>query len=81
MRPNMFNLLQNGAPIASITYEFQTGIQRNPGLVIITASAGDILTLRNHTSSETVTLQTISYIIFRNSNPYYKTYYGNYHIH
>jgi len=57
--PNMFTLLQNGAPIASITYEFETGIQRNPGLVIITASSGDILTLRNHTSSEAVKLQTI----------------------
>ena len=60
MQPNMFTLMQNGTPIASITYEFKTGNQRNPGLVMITASAGDVLTLRNQTSSEAVTLQTMA---------------------
>jgi hypothetical protein len=60
MEPNMFTLLQNGTPIASITYEFATSSQQNPGLVMITASAGDILTLKNQTSSEAVTLQTMA---------------------
>ena len=60
IQPNMFTLMQNGTPISSITYEFETGNQRNPGLVMITASAGDVLTLRNQTSSEAVTLQTMA---------------------
>ena len=57
-QPNKFVLLQNDAPIASIPCEFETGTQRNPGLVIITAACGDILTIRNQTIGNAVTLQT-----------------------
>jgi len=40
--------------------ESGAGTQQNPGGVILTAAAGDVLTLRNHTSAAAVTLQTLA---------------------
>jgi hypothetical protein len=57
---NQFTLFLNGAPISPSTYGSGAGTQPNPGMVIVTASAGDVLTLRNHTSSAPVTLQTLA---------------------
>jgi hypothetical protein len=60
VEPNQFTLFQNGAPVAGSTYGSGAGTQPNPGMVIITAAAGDVLTVRNHTSSAAVTLQTLA---------------------
>ncbi len=57
---NQFTLFQNGAAVSGSTYGSGAGTQPNPGAVIITAAAGDVLTLRNHTSSAAVTLQTLA---------------------
>ena len=60
VEPNQFTIFQNGAPIVGSTYGSGAGTQQNPGMVIITAAAGDVLTLRNHSSAAAVTLQTLS---------------------
>jgi len=60
VEPNQFTLFQNGAAVAGATYGSGAGTQPNHGFVIITAAAGDTLTLRNHTSSAAVTLQTLA---------------------
>lgn len=60
VEPNQFTLFQNGSPISDGTYGSGAGIQPGPGMIIITASAGDVLTLRNHTSASAVTLQTLA---------------------
>ncbi len=60
VEPNQFTLFQNGAPVVGSTYGSGAGTQPSPGLVIITAATGDVLTLKNHTSSAAVTLQTLA---------------------
>ncbi len=60
VEPNQFALFQNGTPVAGSIYGSGAGTQINSGMVIITAAAGDVLTLRNHTSSAAVTLQTLA---------------------
>jgi hypothetical protein len=60
VEPNQFTLFQNGAPVAGATYGSGAGTQPNPGMVIVTAAAADVLTLRNHTSTAAVTLQTLA---------------------
>jgi hypothetical protein len=60
VEPSQFSLYQNGAPIAGGIYGSGAGTQPNPGMVIITAAAGDVLTVRNHTSAAAVTLQTLA---------------------
>jgi hypothetical protein len=60
VEPNQFTLFQNGAPVAGGTFGSGAGTQQNPGGVIIAAGAGDVLTLRNHTSAAAVTLQTLA---------------------
>lgn len=60
VEPNQFSLFQNGAPAAGGIYGSGAGTQGNSGMVIITASAGDVLTVRNHTSAAAVTLQTLA---------------------
>lgn len=56
VQPNQFALFQNGAPVTGAVYGSGAGTQGNDGMVIITAAAGDVLTLRNHSSSAGVTL-------------------------
>lgn len=58
--PNQFTLFQNGVAVAGATYGAGAGTQPNPGMIIITANAGDVLTLRNHTSAAAATLQTLA---------------------
>jgi hypothetical protein len=41
-------------------YGSGAGTQQNYGQAIIAVAAGDILTLRNHTSAAAVTLQTLA---------------------
>lgn len=57
---NQFTLFQNGAAVPGATYGSGAGTQPNPGMVIIAANSGDVLTLRNHTSAAAVTLQTLA---------------------
>ena len=60
VEPNQFSLYQNGAPIAGAVYGSGAGTQQNTGSTIIDMAAGDVLTLRNHTSAAAVTLQTLA---------------------
>jgi len=60
VEPNQFTIFQNGAPVAGAGYGSGAGTQINSGMVIINVAAGDVLTLRNHTSSAAVTLQTLA---------------------
>ena len=60
VEPCQFALIQNGVAVAGSIYGSGAGTQINSGMVIITAAAGDVLTLRNHTSAAAVTLQTLA---------------------
>lgn len=60
VEPCQFALFQNGAPVAGGIYGSGAGTQINSGMIIITAAAGDVLSLRNHTSSAAVTLQFLA---------------------
>jgi len=68
VKPNPFALYQNGAPVAGSIYGSGAGTQGNTGMVIITAAAGDVLTIRNHSSASAVTLQTLAGGTQTNSN-------------
>jgi hypothetical protein len=57
---NQFTLYQNDEPITASTYGSGNTNQPNPGMVIITATNGDVLTVRNHSSTTSVDLQTLS---------------------
>jgi hypothetical protein len=58
----------NGGPISPSTYGSGAGTQPNPGMVIISATAGDSLTLRNHSSASAITLQTLAGGTQQNAN-------------
>ncbi len=60
VEPGQFTLFLNGAPLDGSTYGSGAGTQQNLGQTILTASAGDVLTLRNHSSAAAVTLQTLA---------------------
>jgi hypothetical protein len=49
--PNQFAIFKNGVLVAGSIYGSGAGTQPNPGMVIITAAAADVLTVRNHTGS------------------------------
>lgn len=59
VEPNQFALCKNGNPVSGSIYGSGAGTQENSGMVIITADAHDVLTVRNHTSTAAVTLQTL----------------------
>jgi BclA C-terminal domain/Collagen triple helix repeat (20 copies) len=58
--PSEFALFDNGDPISGSIYGSGAGTQQNDGQVIVALSAGDVLTLVNHSSSAGVTLQTLA---------------------
>ena len=60
VEPNQFSLFQQGASVAGAIYGSGAGTQGNTGMVIITAAANDVLTVRNHSSAAAVTLQTLA---------------------
>jgi hypothetical protein len=60
VEPNQFALFVNGAQVPGATYGSGGGTQQNTGQVILSLSAGDLITLRNHSSSSAVTLQTFA---------------------
>ncbi len=56
MGANQFAVFQNAAVLLNSTYG--TNEENNTGMVIVNAAAGDVVTLRNHTSSGSVTLNS-----------------------
>ena len=60
VEPCQFALFLNGGPIAHAIYGSGAGTQQNNGQTIVTLAAGDVLTLRNHSSTAAVTLQTLA---------------------
>ena len=60
VEPNQFSIFLNGASVAGAIYGSGAGTQPNPGMVIISAVAGDVITLRNHSSAAAVTLQSLA---------------------
>ena len=60
VEPNQFALYLNGSLVPGTTYGSGAGTQQNGGMAIIAISAGDVLTLRNHSSSAAVGLQTLA---------------------
>ena len=58
IEPNQFSLYMNGLPVQGSIYGSGGGTQINSGMAIVPAFAGDIITLRNHTSASAVTLQS-----------------------
>ena len=56
IEPNQFALFLNGTAVPSGTYGSGAGTQQNSGQAILSLSAGDVVSLRNHASSSAVTL-------------------------
>jgi hypothetical protein len=62
VEPSQFALFLNGAAtaVSGSIYGSGAGTQQNTGQVIVTIGAGDVLRVRNHSSSAAVTLQTLA---------------------
>ncbi len=60
VEPSQMALFVNGAALPDAVYGSGAGTQTNSGQTIVTANAGDVLTLRNHSSASAVTLQTLA---------------------
>jgi hypothetical protein len=60
VEPSQMALFRNGAPLTDTVYGSGAGTQHDDGQTIVSLAAGDALTLRNHTSSAAVTLQTLA---------------------
>jgi hypothetical protein len=57
LEASQFALFLNGALVPNIIYGSGAGTQQNNGQAIFSISAGDVLTLRNHSSAAAVNLQ------------------------
>ena len=57
--PNQFALFLNGSPVPGTVYGSGAGTQQNNGQAIFTIAAGDVLTLRNHSSAAAVGLASV----------------------
>ena len=60
VEPSQMALFLNGSPLTDTVYGSGAGTQQDDGQTIVSLAAGDVLTLRNHTSSAAVTLQTLA---------------------
>jgi len=60
VEPNQFALFVNGIVAPGTIHGSGTGTQQNNGQTILTLAAGDVLTLRNHSSAAAVTLQILA---------------------
>jgi hypothetical protein len=60
VEPNQFALFLNGTLVTGTVYGSGAGTQLNYGQAIIALVAGNVLTLRNHSSAAAVTLQTLA---------------------
>ena len=59
--PNQFAIFVNGALSSTPSiYGTGAGTQQNTGICILVLSAGDVLTLVNHSSAAAVTLQSLA---------------------
>ncbi|NEU25278.1 hypothetical protein G3M74_03855 [Paenibacillus polymyxa] len=58
VEPNQFAIFINGALAEGTVYGSGAGTQQNTGQAILALACGDVLTLRNHSSTAAVTLQT-----------------------
>jgi hypothetical protein len=59
--PGQFALMLNGSSVVpGSTYGSGAGTQQDNGQVVVSLSAGDVVTLRNHSSAAAVTLQTLA---------------------
>jgi BclA C-terminal domain/Collagen triple helix repeat (20 copies) len=58
--PGQMALFRNGVVVDGATYGSGAGTQQDTGQVIVRAGAGDVLSVRNHSSAAAVTLQTPS---------------------
>ena len=56
--PNQMALFVNGGLVPGTIYASGAGTQQNTGQVIVTIAAGDVLTVRNHSSAAAVGLAT-----------------------
>lgn len=54
--PNQMGLFLHGVPVAGSIYGSGAGTQQNTGQVIVSAGAGDVLTLENHSSAAAIGL-------------------------
>lgn len=63
-----FTLFQNGTAVDGAIYGAGSGTQGGTGMVIITAATNDVLTVRNHSSTSSVTLQSLAGGTQLNSN-------------
>jgi len=60
VEPNQFALFVNGVVVTGTVYGSGAGTQQCNGQSIIILTAGDVLTLRNHSSTAAVGLQTLA---------------------
>jgi hypothetical protein len=60
IEPNQMALFVNGTLVPGTVYGSGAGTQQNTGQAILTITAGDVLTVRNHTSPAPVSLQTLA---------------------
>jgi hypothetical protein len=60
VEPSQFAVFVNGNPVDSSIFGSGAGTQQNSGQVLLALSAGDVVTLRNHSSAAAVTLQTLA---------------------
>jgi hypothetical protein len=60
VEPNQFALFVNRALVTGTVYGSGAGTQQSYGQAIIALADGDVITLRNHTSTAAVTLQTLA---------------------
>jgi hypothetical protein len=60
VEPSQLALAVNGTPVASAIFGSGQGTQQNNGQALVELAAGDVLTLRNHSSPSALTLQTLA---------------------
>jgi hypothetical protein len=60
VEPSQMAVFENGGFVAGTVYGSGAGTQQNNGQAIIVIAAGDVLTIRNHSSAAAVTLQTLA---------------------
>ncbi|MEO7272471.1 MAG: collagen-like protein, partial [Vicinamibacterales bacterium] len=60
VEPNQFAIFINGTSVDASIHGSGAGTQQNNGHVLVVLSAGDVITLRNHSSAAAVTLQTLA---------------------
>jgi hypothetical protein len=56
--PSQFALFDNGTLVPGTVYGSGAGTQQDTGQAIVTTGAGDVLTVRNHTSAAAIGLAT-----------------------